>query len=165
MKKLFLLAAVVVGMAGFASAEFRGIPTGPGSNLPTADYGGVDIATVSYSSANVRLFDNGGSIAWIHFSSAAAVTDFFIIRATSPVNSRQFLSGTSISGGVGVVGDYNTNNEVFRLYASTGLVGGTLAQGFTYTFPKPLRLPRGATFKSNVVTPGPITIGYTGFNK
>ena len=172
MKKLVLLAAIVAGMAGFARAEVRAVPTGPGSNLPSADYGGVDVATVTLSSANAVLFTNGGSIAWVWVTSASAVTDGFTIRSSAPVNlsggaaNRLFLRPSSVSGGVQgnvLVGDYKADNVIATVFAST--MSGTLAQGFFWTPPTPIRLPRGGLIKSNNTNLGPIMIGYPGFGK
>lgn len=176
MKKLFVLAALMVLPLAKAHSRVLDIPQGPSQALAGADYGGVDIATVTYSSANVLLFGKaGGSISWIHFASApAAGTDFAIIRATRPVNN-DLLTPGAVSGGPGpaiLTNDFSTNNEVFRLYVSSsltnnynGLSSFDPLRGFDYAPKTPMRLPAGATFKLNSVNWGTVTIGYTKFGE
>lgn len=181
MKKFIVLAALLVLPFAVAEARVLDIPQGHGSALAGADYGGVDIATVTYSSAGVLLFGNGGgSISWIHFTTVAAVTDFAIIRTTRPINTVTGVSTdgpymSHVSGGPSVTqqagndrsGDYNTGGEMFRLFGATvsvGILPGAIVNGFDYAPKTPMRINGPAIFKLNNVNWGPVTIGYTKFS-
>lgn len=171
-KKLLFLAAFVA-LLGVAKlqADTLDTPQGSGNSLATADYGGVEYTTVTFSSANVQCFSGPGSIAWIHVTSANAaafLTDFITIRDTDV-----FIATNSISAGNGGFGDYSTNNEVFRVYVGTAIGTGqgyanqwvsNGITGFDYVFAKPIRVLRGAMVKCNALVFGPITVGKTAFS-
>jgi len=167
MKKLLLYTAMLMTVAAFAHADTVGTPQGKGNPLATADYGGVNVATISFSSANFLLFGSGGgSVSWFHVSSNTSSTDFLSFRSTGNVSP-------SPNNGLGA--DFVTTDEIARVYISTnalspssGFLGtGTtedLAVGYTYTFPSPMRSNRGLAVKANVHTIRMITIGYTKFD-
>lgn len=171
-KKLLFLAAFVA-LLGVAKlqADTLDTPQGSGNSLATADYGGVEYTTVTFSTANVQAFSGPGSIAWIHVTSANAaafLTDFITIRDTDA-----FISTNSINAATGGTGDYSTNNEAFRIYVGTAIGTGqgysnqwvsNGLTGFDYVFSKPIRLVRGAMIKCSSMTFGPITIGKTVFS-
>jgi hypothetical protein len=178
-KKLMFVAAFLLLGVSVVRAEYRQIPMGPANALATADYGGVSIATVAFSSANVILWGPGsplasvgggrGSIAFVHVSSASAsstLTDFIQIRSTGTFSSTTSVSGAGVAGS----GDYSTGEEVYRIYVGTAIgTGGGYqnqwvsngATGFDYVFPKPIRLENGAMIKTNTINFGRITVGYT----
>lgn len=186
--KKYLLAACLALVAGpvMAGSGIREIPTAPGNGLATADYGGVDISTIAFSSSNVLLWGPGspftdgtrfpggsGSIAFIHVTSASAsatLSDAIIIRSTGTFISTSAVSG----GGISTNGDYSTGNEVYRIYVGTAIGTGqgyqnqwvsNGATGFDYVFPKPIRLTNGAMVKTTSINFGPIVIGYTKHGK
>ena len=174
--KKYLVAACLMFLAGPLMAERRDTPTGLQNSLAGSDYGGVSIATVSNSSANVLLFGNGGSIAFVHATSAPITgSGYFIIRSSVPVGKNWLTAGSQSGGGAALnaSGDYSTNNEVYRVYvattitatnASSGLGDGNGVLGWDYTFPSPIYLPNGALFKlESAVNWGSVTIGYTKF--
>lgn len=182
--KKYLLAACLALVAGpaMAAGGFREIPSGPAYGLATADFGGVSIASMTFSSSNVILWGPGtpldiagantgggsGSIAFIHVTSAnaaATLTDAIIIRSTGT-----FTSTTTVSGGTVGSGDYSTGNEVYRIFVGTAIGTGAGYQnqwvsngstGFDYVFPKPIRLTNGAMIKTTSVNFGPIIVGFT----
>lgn len=171
-KKLLFLAAFVA-LLGVAKlqADTLDTPQGSGNSLATADYGGVEYSTITFSSANVQCFSGPGSIAWIHVTSANAansLTDFIILRDTETLISTNPVSGTT-----GGLGDYSTNNENFRIWVGTAIGTGqgysnqwvsNGLTGFDYVFAKPLRFVRGAMIKCSGMVFGPITVGKTVFS-
>lgn len=173
MKKLFLCAAVLMGLVVHAKcAVYSGIPSGPAGALATPAYAGVDIATVTTSSSNVLLFNNGGSINYIMVSSAPLTgTPNIIIRTSVPVNgvNGSFLTPGSNSGAQGGTGDYSTNNIIYTIYPSTfssGFWSGDLAHGFIWAPPAPIRIPKGgALIKFSDTGWGSAIIGNTDFNQ
>lgn len=171
MKRLLLCAAVMMAFATFAKADTRGVPQGSGNPLATADYGGVEITTISFSSANYLLFGQaGGVFHGFHVSSRSISTDYLIVRATHTVTA---------TPDAGAGADYLTTQEVFRVYMSTMVISndGDFAvgnatisispetvQGFTFWLKKPIRLKNGATVKFNNTRINLATIFYTKFD-
>lgn len=172
MKKSFILAALLVLSASLAKADLRDIPKGGPQALASADYGGVDYSTVTFSSANVLLVGgiinkgNSGSISKVHVSSfplGGIDSTYFIIRDTWNI-----IPG-AVSGGQAASSDYTTTNEVYRVYLTTASgtkwVGSGTGFGFDYVFDPPLRVRKGATFKWSANSVPGTTIQSTEFNR
>ena len=170
MKKLLLCASVMCGLVGFAGADSRNTPTGRAEALATADYGGVDITTISFSSANYLLAAGDIVIHGFHIASHTASTDFVIFRATISISSHP---------NAGAEADFNTNKEVFRVYLSTRVLeyGGAFVNsnttdsisidsklGFDYWFKYPMRIKGGAAVKLNTSLIRLMTVFYTKFD-
>lgn len=174
MKKFLMASAFAFLAVGSVNADLRGTPKGSPQGLSSADYGGVSIATVTFSSSNVLLFGKaGGSISFIHVATANAaplLTDHIIVRSTYGT-STPLIAG-KISGGYAGNGDYSTGNELYRIYVGTsvGTSGGYQNQwvsngitGFDYVFPSPIFIPAYGMVKLSGISFGPVTIGYTKF--
>lgn len=164
MKKFFLVSAAIILFSltkAIAGGPFYGIPEGPNQALATADYGGVDITTIAFSSANAVCFTGVGSVVGFILSSGTSVSDFVLFRSTDSL----------ISGAIGArnpgnaADDYLVTNEISRVYvATTASVSGSTVNygssqlGTTYMFPKPIRVYRGLTAKVSVATYNMLTI-------
>lgn len=165
MKKYFFsVAAIVLFSTAFLRAgggQYQGVPSGPGGALATADYGGVDRSTVSFSSANVLCFSGVGSVVGFVLSSGTTVSDYVLFRDTGSLISGA-ISGRSPGD---AADDYLTGAEIVRVYVSTtaSVSGSTVNYGSsqlgtTYYFPKPIRVYRGLTAKLNVATYNMLTV-------
>jgi hypothetical protein len=138
MKRLIMAFLFFIGLGvGLSQADFiGGVPQGPAGALATADYGGVEISTVSFSSATqtIAIASTGVYIVvhGVNFSSGN-VTDFIVLRD---------------SAGLSDVGNANSTQEslrLFNVYASTQGIGAT------GTSAGPVWLQYPAIFKKGVL--------------
>lgn len=161
MKKFFLVAAVVLALGAYAKADTRGIPEGGDGALATADYGGVEYSTISFSSAGILMSDVQGSVVGFVWSSGTSINDFIIFRDT-PSLIAGAVNGNSASD------DYLTTQEFARVfYSSQTAFGGvsSLNNTMTYSFPKPIRFKKGLVAKLNAATNAIVTVLYTRFGR
>jgi hypothetical protein len=150
-KYIFAALALMLATPYAFSAQNHTVPTGNAGALATADYAGVSIATVSFSSANVLLSDGGPiSIRGFIVSSTTLNTsqnDFIMFRGTAS------LQANAQSGGTAVTDDYTTHAELFRVYLATqNLVAANTGQplyGTTYMLPAPIRWFGGVCAKAS----------------
>ena len=144
MKKFtFMFAALVLMfMAVKSYAGPIQVPVGPLGALATSEYGGVSIATVSRSSANVLI--GGGEVSIVGFiisSMTLSITpeDYVLFRSTTS------LDVGAESGGTSAADDYTTDAEIIRVYVSSQNTSandhgfGQPMRGMTYKFPAPWR--------------------------
>lgn len=167
MRKI-ILSAIVALMTGAAivNAGQRqvGLPQGPSGDLATYDYGGVSIATITFSSANCQLFQGEGVVYGFVATSNTALTDAISFRSSTGI-----LTGFQDAGRVGD-GDYTTTNEVLRVHLSSypSVIGNVVnfsgQLGMQYKFLAPARFKNGAAAKANVGTIGLITYFYHKFS-
>lgn len=175
MKKSFIVAALIVGLfvinSHASGSGLLNVPTGPGSQLPTADYGGVERSTVSFSSANVLCFVGGGSFAGAVVSSpslgVAQQENYIECRDTGSL-----IAGAQSGLNPGVPGDDYLRSDTFvRIYVGTGTMTGqglgfANAQfGTVVTLPKPIRVFAGLACKASQATFNVITFLYTKFGR
>src|SRR3990167_925517 len=161
MKTFLIVAALMAGAIGIAEADTIIGPQGAGNPLATSDYGGVDVATISFSSANALLFPGAGSILGLAISSHSSNQDFIVFRATSSLEASAVSASASFA-----TADYRTTNEFFRVYyssaqANSGDYNNQYGLTFNYRFPAPIRVKAGATAKANVGTMQNILIFFT----
>ncbi len=146
MKKLLLIAAVMLGLGGLAKADTLLIPQGGGDALASSDYGGVSYSTVSISTNSFLAFSGPGSLVGFTASSSTAIGDYIQFFDTETVLANPALE------------TYRTNDEFARIYMSsqTALGGTIINYGTTYKFPAPVRIKRGLASKTS--TPGIISL-------
>lgn len=167
----FLLASVVMGLFAISfvtpvKAGTYNVPQGAGTPLPTADYGGVERSTISFSSANVVVFTGAGSFAGVIASSApSSVTldnAFIDCRDTSTL-----VAGASNGGNPGVgTDDYLTTDRFVRLYIGVSLSTGTGAPiANPVMLPKPIRVYNGLVCKASSALYNMITFLGTKFTR
>ena len=128
MKKVFLIAAILaVGVTAYLMAgETVNVPTSLNSNpLDSATYGGVDVATNVFTSAQVFVGSGAFVVDGVIFSSGPA-TDFVS------------FSDTSSSQG--------TPQETFRIYLASNSNSGSTS-GAIQCLPYPARFTTGLSFK------------------
>ena len=171
MRKLTLLTATIVAlMVGVGRTETLMVPQNQSGFPLSPDYG-VTYSTIAFSSANVLLIGDepgnvatkGGSIVGFIASSYtfAAPLDFILFRDTGSI-----LNQPENASGLG--GDYQTNNEICRVYlASTSVAtnGTALQLGQSYKLPQPIRVKRGLTAKASTALLNMVTFIYTKYGQ
>lgn len=161
MKKYMLVAAILLAFSAYAKADTIGIPEGGDGALATADYGGVEYSTITFSSAGILCSNLPGSVVGFVWSSGTSINDFITFRDTA----------SQIAGAVNgsaATDDYLTANEFARVfYSSQTAFGGaaSVSNTMSYYFPKPIRFKRGLVAKMNQVTNAIVTVLYTRFGR
>lgn len=166
-KRLFLITALLISVTSLLHAGTRGIPTGKGDQLASADYGGVDIASttlLALSSANVLIFAGEGVFQGLIVDSftVADIGTQIIIRDTNSVVNNDGSGG------------YEKTDD--RLIVRLSTLATSVPMNPSYTFDSgfnvtnwqwkpnyPIRLNRGLVVKCSTALIGRIRALYTKF--
>lgn len=134
MKKLLLFASIGL-MGAMLYADYRETPRGPSQALASADYGGVDVATASFTTNySTACSQCSGVFYAVGFSSGPASSAHF-----TEVFDVDFASNAVI---------YGSGTAIARLY-NKGESSSTISAGY-FSPPKPIRFWRGLQFRTSV---------------
>jgi len=166
-KRLFLITALLISVTSLLHAGTRGIPTGKGDQLASADYGGVDVSTTSllfFSSANVLIFSGEGVFQGVYIDSftTSEVGTKLMVRDTenvvNAVNSYETTDDKWIIT-LGTATSTNLYNPEFVLENGAGAG----YQNYLWKPSFPLKVNRGLVFKCSVGTIKRIRVLFTKF--
>ena len=137
MKKLLIAAVMSFGVSLAWAGDVRNTPVGPNQALASADYGGVYISTLSFSSAAKLAFRGPGVFQGVVMSTGAT-TDFVVLRDSNTANT--------------------SSQEFLRVY---NIATTTTPGNVVYSPPFPIRVKNGLSFNYNQATLNILGILYT----
>lgn len=140
MKKLIAIIAVMFLMTAYAKADKRGVPTARGPDaLATADYGGVNFDTLSFSTGTSFIGAGEHVVNAVFFSSATS--GFVVFRDTDTNNS--------------------TSTEAFRVYHDTSSNNNDGQSGTLVKLPYPVRFKNGVVWDVSTAVFNAVTVLFT----
>ena len=157
MKKCILVAAVMCLMFGKAEAgDKRNTPYGPSQALASADYGGVDVSTLSLSASLKLAFIGEGVFHGVNMTTPTALNEYVDVFDSSSTT-------VGLDGGIGDYPQSSTFIPIARIYNSTQAVTspGTVYPGNVIGLKYPLRVKNGLVFKYQVNTLYLLSVLYT----
>ena len=171
MKKLIVAAFLCLFGVAMAEAGYVEAMKGPATALPSADYGGVSIATISYSTGSLLVFKGGGTFNGFILSSwtTPSTTDFMMLSDTGGVILPGLTTTVSTDGARADAELSSMTLEgafqkiMLTSATATGFAGQPVQAGMSYTPPFPLRVKNGLKVRFSTKLIEYITVLYNKF--
>ena len=155
--KSFLIAGALCLMTALVWAgSARKTPYGPNQALASADYGGVDVSTLSLSASLTLAFRGAGVFQGVVFTTPTLLNEYVDIFDSSATTA-------GLSSAIGSYPQSDTILPIMRIYNSTttASLGQTPFPGQIVPLKYPLRVENGLVYKYQFNTLHLLSVLYT----